>query len=234
MLDLLRREIVTANNLPLVSQKASRRGDTRHLSLLAALILASALASGAEQAPRGSRDWSGEFRENVQDSILRFWTDHAIDRQCGGMPGWLDRQGNPLPPGTKSLVEQARVLWTFASAYRRYPRPIYSEVAAHALKLLRKKMWDTKRGAFYWLVDREGRVVDGKKHLYGQSFAIYGVAEYAQPFNDDAARRGALDLFQLIGTKPTTMGTAVITKPSARTGSRSGTIPPSARGAANL
>lgn len=117
------------------------------------------------------------------------------------MPGWLDRQGNPLPPGTKSLVQQARVLWTFASAYRRYPRPIYSEVAAHALKFLREKMWDTKRGRFYWLVDREGRVVDGKKHLYGQSFAIYGVAEYAQPFNDDAARREALDLFQLIDHK---------------------------------
>lgn len=117
------------------------------------------------------------------------------------MTGWLDREGNPIPPGTKSLVQQARVVWTFSAAYRQFPEPIYKEVATHTLKFLREKMWDKKHGGFYWLVSREGEVKDAKKHLYGESFAIYGLAEYARAFNDAAARDEALGLFQLIDRK---------------------------------
>ena len=168
---------------------------------MAILVLAAAFMPRAVQAPAGSRDWSAEFRENLQQGILRFWIDHAIDRQYGGMMGWLNRQGNPIPPGTKSLVQQARVVWTFAAAYRQFPEPLYKEIATHTLKFLREKMWDAKRGGFYWLVDREGRVLDSKKHLYGQSFALYGLAEYAQAFNDAAAREEAMALFQLIDRK---------------------------------
>ncbi len=96
------------------------------------------------------------------------------------MIGWLDRQGNPIPPGTKSLVQQTRVVWTFSAAYRRYPEPLYKKVAAGAQKFLREKVWDAKNQGFYWLVQRDGRVADPMKHLYGQSFAIYALAEYAQ------------------------------------------------------
>ncbi len=165
------------------------------------LTFTSLLAQNPAQAPRSSREWSKDFREVLQQNILKFWIDHAIDRQYGGMIGWLDRQGNPIPPGTKSLVQQTRVVWTFSAAYERYPQPVYKDVATHTLKFLREKMWDAKRGGFYWLVERDGRVKDDKKHLYGQSFAVYGLAEYARVFNDARARQEALKLFQLIDRK---------------------------------
>jgi cellobiose epimerase len=168
--------------------------------LVAVLALARALAS-ADRKPQGLREWAVEFHENLLPGVLQFWIDHAIDRRYGGMIGWLDRQGNPIPPGTKSLVQQARVVWTFAAAYRQHPDPVYKEVATHTLKFLREKMWDAKDGGFYWLVNREGGVVDGKKHLYGQSFAIYGLAEYARAFGDAQARKEALELFHLIDRK---------------------------------
>ncbi len=171
------------------------------LMVLAVFVLPSALVPAAREAPRSSHEWAGEFRESLQQGILRFWIDHAIDRQYGGMIGWLDRQGSPIPPGTKSVVQQSRVVWTFAAAYRQYPQATYKEVATHTLKFLREKMWDAKHRGFWWLVDREGHVVDRKKHLYGQSFAIYGLAEYAQAFNDAVARQQALELFQLIDQK---------------------------------
>ncbi len=155
--------------------------------VIATLVSPATPGPATDQAQRCSREWAAEFRENPQQGILRFWIDPAADRQYGDMIGWLDQQGNPIPPGTKSLVQQTRVVWTFA-AYCRYPEPVYKEVATQSLKFLREKMWDGKRGGFYWLVDREGHVMDSKKHLYGQRFAIYGLAEYAQAFND-AARR---------------------------------------------
>jgi mannose/cellobiose epimerase-like protein (N-acyl-D-glucosamine 2-epimerase family) len=100
------------------------------------------------------QDWSEAFRENLEKCILRFWIDHAIDFEHGGMIGWLDRRGTPTEPGTKSLVAQTRVLWMFSAAYQRNPQPIYQEIASHALKFIRERMWDSHRGGFYWLVDR--------------------------------------------------------------------------------
>ena len=157
--------------------------------------------ASAQEAKSAARDWSAEFRENLQGGILRFWLDHAIDRENGGMIGWLDRKGNPIPPGTKSLVQQARVVWTFSAAYRQFPEPAYKEAATHTLRFLREKMLDKRNGGYFWLVNREGRVMDAKKHLYGESFAIYALAEYARAFNDRVAREEALALFRLIDRK---------------------------------
>ena len=170
--------------------------------LVAAILLILAPAALAQEQPaKWSRDWAAEFRQNLQQGILQFWIDHGIDREHGGMIGWLDRQGKPIPPGTKSLVEQAQMVWTFAAAYRQFPEPAYKDAATHALKFLREKMLDARYGGFYWLVDRDGRLMDVKKHLYGQSFAIAALAEYARAFNDPRARKEALALFRLIDSK---------------------------------
>jgi mannobiose 2-epimerase len=174
----------------------------RTAALLLTLVFPALPSTGAaEEATRGSRDWAKEHREVLQQNILKFWIDHAIDRQRGGMIGWLDRRGKPIKPGTKSLVQQSRVMWSFSAAYRMFPDPVYKEVATHTLKFMLGKMWDDKHGGFYWLVDRDGNVRDGKKHLYGQSFAIYGLAEYARAFDDAKAREKALELFRLVDRK---------------------------------
>jgi len=144
------------------------------------------------------RDWMVEFRDNLLHGILKFWIDHGIDRQYGGAMGWLDRQGNPVPPGTKSVAQQGRLLWTFAEVYRRYPEPIYAEAAAHLLKFLRGKMWDAKRGGYYWLVDRQGQLRDGMKLLNPMSYVLEGLAAYALAFHDPQARQEALDLFEVM------------------------------------
>jgi mannobiose 2-epimerase len=167
--------------------------------LLVLLSLAAPLR--AQEPARPTRDWAKEFQDVLQQNILKFWVDHAIDRQYGGMIGWLDRKGNPIEPGTKSLVQQFRIVWTFSAAYRMFTDPAYKEVATHTLKFMREKMWDAEQGGFYWLVDRDGNLRDGKKHLYGQSFAIYGLAEYARAFDDSQAREEALRLFRLIDRK---------------------------------
>ena len=114
------------------------------------------------------------------------------------MFGWLDRAGRPIPPGTKRMVPQMRVIWLFSAAYRRDPEPAYRELAAHVLDFVQAKLWDQRRGGFFWAVDREGRLVDDRKHIFGQSYALFGLAEYARAFDDAEVRAQALDLFDLL------------------------------------
>jgi mannobiose 2-epimerase len=144
---------------------------------------------------------TAEFRQNLEQSILCFWTEHGIDHTHGGVFGWLDRQGNPIAPATKSLVQQSRVLWTFSAASQLDPKPIYKEVADRSLEFLLSHLRDRKHGGFYWLVERDGRLNSAKKHLYGQAFAIYGLAAYANAFHDKTAYVYALELFELIEWK---------------------------------
>jgi mannobiose 2-epimerase len=151
------------------------------------------------QGGRGLRqDWPVVFRDALQLKILPFWLDHASDQQEGGLLGRLDRQGNPIPPGNKSVVLIARSLWSFSEAYRRYPEPAYQKVAAECLRFLREKMWDRESGGYYFLVTREGRVIDSSKQLNPMSYVMEGLAEYALAFHDPQARREALDLFRVM------------------------------------
>lgn len=168
---------------------------------LAACVVLLAASSLAAEPREFSRHWAKEFRWVLQENILKFWLEKAMDREHGGTIGWLDREGRPIEPGTKSLVQQARVVWAFAAAYRTFPEPKYKEAADHTLRFLREKLLDAEHGGFYWQVSRKGKVLEPKKHLYGQSFAIYALAEYARAFDDRAAREEALALFRLMDAK---------------------------------
>jgi mannobiose 2-epimerase len=165
-------------------------------AFLAILTFMSASVSLWAQGGRGLRqDWPVVFRDTLQLKILPFWLDHATDQQEGGLLGRLDRQGIPIPPGNKSVVLIARSLWSFSEAYRRYPEPAYQKLAAECLRFLRQKMWDRESGGYYFLVSREGRVIDSSKQLNPMSYAMEGLAEYALAFHGPQARREALDLW---------------------------------------
>jgi mannobiose 2-epimerase len=152
----------------------------------------------AQMNGQAARDWPVMFRDSLQHSILQFWIDHALDKEYGGLLGQLDRQGEPTGSGNKSVVLISRSLWSFSEAYRRYPDPAYQKMAAECLKFLREKMWDKDHGGYYFMVSRQGKIVDSTKQLNPMSYVMEGLAEYALAFHDNQAAREALDLFQVI------------------------------------
>jgi mannobiose 2-epimerase len=155
-------------------------------------------SSFAQMNGEAARDWPVVFRDALQHSVLQFWIDHALDKEYGGLLGQLNREGMPTGPGDKSVVLISRSLWSFSEAYRRYPDPAYQKMAAECLKFLREKMWDKQRGGYYFMVSREGKVVDSTKQLNPMSYVMEGLAEYALAFHDAQAAREALDLFEVI------------------------------------
>lgn len=92
----------------------------------------------------------------------------------------------------------ARILWTFASAYRRFPDPKYLEIAERAYDYLKTHFVDPQYGGFYWMVDVQGRPVQDKKQVYGQAFVIYALTEYYRATSSEEALEQAVNLYRLL------------------------------------
>jgi len=126
---------------------------------------------------------------------MAFWVKHGPDTRHGGFYGGLDRKGNPIPALPKGLIQHARFLWSFSAAYRLDPQPAYHDMADRSFSFLQERFYDPARLGWYYLVSAEGLPLNEQKHLYGQSFAIYGLSEYFLAFGNEEALRLALDAF---------------------------------------
>ena len=81
---------------------------------------------------------------------LDFFADHAMDPE-GGFYGKVDRDLRPVKEAERSLVFNARMLWTYAAAYRLLREERYLAVAMHALDYIERCFLDGDYGGGYWL-----------------------------------------------------------------------------------
>ena len=190
LLRIRRQEKLEMNNMRLHVR--------RTIPCLTLLIFGFCISSFAQLNGEAARDWPVVIRDTLQHTVLQFWVDHAVDKQYGGIYGRLNRQGQPTDYTDKSIVLISRTLWSFSEAYRRYPDPAYQKIAAECLKFLREKMWDKEHGGYYFMVTREGKVVNSNKELNPMSYTLEGLAEYALAFHDNQVAQESLDLFRVI------------------------------------
>jgi len=123
--------------------------------------------------------WRDRFEKEVREGILAFWLKHDLDESRGGFHGALDRKGNPDLAADRSLVLNARLLWTFSAASRMYGDAAYRKAAKRAYDYLEEKFRDrARRGGYWWSVSVTGGVKDDHKYVYGESFVIYALTEY--------------------------------------------------------
>lgn len=131
-------------------------------------------------------------------SILSWWTTYAVDDTRGGFHAALNNENGVLHGEPKGLVLHARILWTFSEACRLHPSAEDMAMASRAFNSLCTDFYDPLNGGFYWSVDADGDVLEGKKQIYGQAFAIYGLAAYYQVSKDPKALQLAQQTFTLI------------------------------------
>lgn len=142
--------------------------------------------------------WRSELEEEVKQNILGFWMKHTPDTVNGGFLGEIGSGMQVNPEADKSLVLNARILWTFASAYRLYREPQYLATAERAYHYLLKHFSDSEYGGMYWMVDAQGRPAQTKKQIYGIAFVIYALAEYHRAAHVPEALEHAVGLFRTI------------------------------------
>jgi len=143
----------------------------------------------------------GMYKEEVSQELhmlLDWWSTYAVDQEYGGFWGTVREDNCPEKNAAKGLVLNARILWTFSSAHMLTGNSAYLTMASRAFDYLAAHFWDDENAGFYWSVDDQGNMLDGKKQIYGQAFAIYGLAEYYKATDDEQALTLAKKTFHLI------------------------------------
>jgi len=147
---------------------------------------------------RRLRALQAEVHEELTENILKFWATRTPDPVLGGFVGRVGPDGRPHPEAPRGAILNARILWTFAAAYRQLGTPLYREMAEHAYRYFVRHFVDADHGGVYWLVAADGRPLDTRKHVYAQSFAIYALSEWHRATGDEAALALARAIYGLI------------------------------------
>lgn len=140
-----------------------------------------------------------EAESHLLTELLPFWTDRLVDKENGGYLTHFDVNGNDTGEDEKSLIAQARSLYTLSSAHRAgYGSGAFAGMAKHGVDYLINYMWDKEHGGFYWMTDRKGRVTIDRKIIYGHSFAIYSLSKYTLATGDPTGIEYAEKVFDLL------------------------------------
>ncbi len=161
------------------------------------------------------------LQTELESDILPFWAGRMPDSVNGGFIGRISGNGVPDVGAVKGTVLNARILWTFSSAYRIFGREDYLRTATRAKREIIDRFYDGEYGGVYWALkpgwssgcfigqdDIPGQrniagrtdIADAKKQIYALGFAIYGLAEYARATGDGEALEYAIKLFEDIET----------------------------------
>lgn len=137
-----------------------------------------------------------EMQQVLTKNILPFWMDRMVDREHGGFHGRISGEGCLIPGTPKGAILNARILWTFSSAYRLLHTDQYLIMATRAKREIIDRFYDAEYGGVYWSIDDKGHPLDTKKQIYALGFAIYGLSEYHHATGDAEALEYAIRLFR--------------------------------------
>ena len=136
---------------------------------------------------------------HLEKGIIPFWLNHGLDRHYGGFLTCFDANGQPSGDENKYLVTQTRMIWGMSALYRLYPaRKELYEAAIQGVDFFIEHFWDRPSGGWFWKAARDGAVLDDGKVVYGQSFAIYALAEYTLATGDQRGLEYARQTFDLL------------------------------------
>lgn len=137
-----------------------------------------------------------EMQEVLTTNILPYWMNRMVDEQHGGFYGRITGTEELMPQAEKGAILHARILWTYAAAYRLLHRPEYLAMATRAKAYIIDRFLDRDFGGIYWSLNYKGEPLDTKKQIYAIGFAIYGLSEYHRATGDAEALEVAICLFR--------------------------------------
>ncbi|MDZ7260697.1 MAG: AGE family epimerase/isomerase [candidate division KSB1 bacterium] len=152
----------------------------------------------SDTPPFDKSDFRQQLEKELTENILPFWMTYVVDKVNGGFYGAVTNDLKVHNEVPRSATLCARILWTYATAYRRLGAEQYLSMARWAYDYLTHVFWDREYGGLYWQVDYKGNPVSDRKHHYAQAFAIYGLSEYYRATQEPQSLMLAQTLFHLL------------------------------------
>jgi len=147
-------------------------------------------------------DYLRKTEAYLTERLIPFWAERIVEPTCGGFQTNYDRDGRRTDVSEKTFLCQGRCLFTLSHAVRLgFDWDGSRQMLQQGVDFLRRHFRDMEQDGYYWIVEEDGRVRDDSKVVYGHSFLIYGLAEYALLTGDEWARDEACRVFDLLCAK---------------------------------
>ena len=139
-----------------------------------------------------------EVKNELKHNILTYWTDNITDTFTRGFYGRRSGDETLHTDAIRGAIMNARILWTFANAYRLFRNSEDLKTATIAKNEIIDRFYDNEYGGIYWSLTHDGIPCDTKKQIYAIAFAIYGLAEFYRATGDEQSLDYAIKLFHCI------------------------------------
>jgi mannobiose 2-epimerase len=148
------------------------------------------------------QEYLEKTRNYLNEKLIPFWAAKAVEPKYGGFQTNYDRDGNRTENSEKSFLAQCRSIFTISHALRLgFEWPKGEESLKQGIEFIFKHFRDKEYDGYYWITEDDGRIKDDNKIIYGHSFFIYGLAEYALFSGDKSCKVEAVRIFDLLQEK---------------------------------
>ncbi|MBC8179827.1 AGE family epimerase/isomerase [candidate division KSB1 bacterium] len=148
------------------------------------------------------QDYLDKTKKYFNEKLIPFWEARAIDPKYGGFQTNYDEKGERTEVTEKSFLAQCRAIFTISHTLRLgFNWKGGHEALKQGVNFLSEYYLDKEYDGYYWIVDEDGTVTDDTKIIYGFSFLIYGLSEYALLTGDQKAKDEAIRVFNLLQEK---------------------------------
>lgn len=142
-----------------------------------------------------------EVQHHLLNELIPFWLTHGVDHEYGGYLTYLDANGKPTGETDKTLICQTRFLYTSSAAHRaNLGDGKFLNIARQGFDFICDHFWDHDNTGWFWITEQDGTPKNRSKLTYGQSFAIYGMSEYAMASGDERAIEMAEETYRSLVT----------------------------------
>jgi len=148
------------------------------------------------------QEYLQKSKEYLNSKLIPFWASRAVEPKFGGFQTNYDRDGIRTDVTEKSFLAQCRSIFTISHAMRLgFDWPNGKDAVQQGINFLLKYFRDNEYDGYYWIVEEDGHPIDENKIIYGHSFLIYGLSEYALLTGDKTAESEAVRIFDLVQEK---------------------------------
>ncbi|NJL72240.1 MAG: hypothetical protein HC888_11985 [Candidatus Competibacteraceae bacterium] len=92
-----------------------------------------------------------EIQQHLFNELAPFWLTHGVDEEYGGYLTYLDENGKPTGETLKTLICQARMIYSFSAAHRaNLGEGKFLDRARQGVEFLIKHFWDDEHTGWHW------------------------------------------------------------------------------------